>query len=164
MDDFTASASKPNFRMKLRRGERMCLIGFDVDAPEPDLVGFAIECKPPGAKRISPLLNRLAFSCDGPIAKAVTGDRSSGESGNGDHLLMIEDAKIATAYAIEALRVFDHLHLRSTLQKTTGMTAAAKKAALTLRKPRAISGKVAWFEAYCVVGSQKMKDRQLFAS
>ncbi len=76
MDDFTASGGKPNFRMKLWRGERMCLIGFDVDAPEPDLVGFAIECKPPGAKRLSPLLNRLAFSYAEPIAKAVTGDCS----------------------------------------------------------------------------------------
>jgi hypothetical protein len=32
---------------------------------------------------------------------------------------MIEDPKIATAYAIEALRVFDHLHFRSTLPETT---------------------------------------------
>ena len=102
-----------------------------------------------------------------PTAKVFTGSSNlapSGESGNGDHLLMIEDPKIATAYAIEALRVFDHLHFRSTLQDTTGMTAPAKKAALTLRKPRAISGRAAWFEAYYVVGSQKMKDRQLFAS
>jgi len=102
-----------------------------------------------------------------PTAKVFTGSSNlapSGESGNGDHLLMIEDPKIATAYAIEALRVFDHLHFRSTLQETTGMTAPAKKAALTLRKPPAISGKAAWFEAYYVVGSQKMKDRQLFAS
>ena len=41
MDAFSATASKPNFTMKLWRGERMCLIGFDVGAPEPDLVGFA---------------------------------------------------------------------------------------------------------------------------
>jgi hypothetical protein len=88
----------------------------------------------------------------------------SGESGNGDHLLMIEDPKIATAYAIEALRVFDHLHFRSTLQDTTGMTRAGEEGGADLRKPRAISGKAAWFEAYYVVGSQKMKDRQLFAS
>jgi len=102
-----------------------------------------------------------------PTAKLFTGSSNlapSGESGNGDHLLMIEDPKIATAYAIEALRVFDHLHFRSTMQGTTGMTAPAKRAALTLRKPRAISGKAAWFEAYYVVGSQKMRDRQLFAS
>jgi phosphatidylserine/phosphatidylglycerophosphate/cardiolipin synthase-like enzyme len=99
-----------------------------------------------------------------PTARVFTGSSNlapSGESGNGDHLLMIEDPKIATAYAIEALRVFDHLHFRSTLPETTGMTAAANKAALTLRKPRAISGKAAWFEAYYVVGSQKMRDRHL---
>jgi phosphatidylserine/phosphatidylglycerophosphate/cardiolipin synthase-like enzyme len=102
-----------------------------------------------------------------PTAKVFTGSSNlapSGESGNGDHLLMIEDPKIATAYAIEALRVFDHLHFRSTLQDTTGMSGPAKRKALTLRKPRAISGKAAWFEAYYVVGSQRMKDRQLFAS
>jgi phosphatidylserine/phosphatidylglycerophosphate/cardiolipin synthase-like enzyme len=101
-----------------------------------------------------------------PTAKVFTGSSNlapSGESGNGDHLLMIEDPRIATAYAIEALRVFDHLHFRSTLQETTGLTAPAKRTALTLRKPRAISGKAAWFETYYVVGSQKMKDRQLFA-
>ena len=75
MDTFSATASKPNFAMKLWRGERMCLVAFDVAAPEADLVGFAIECKPPGAKRFSPLLNRLAFSYDEPIGTAVTGDR-----------------------------------------------------------------------------------------
>jgi len=102
-----------------------------------------------------------------PTAKVFTGSSNlapSGENGNGDHLLMIEDPKIATAYAIEALRVFDHLHFRSTMQGTTDLTPAAKKTALTLRKPRAISGKPAWFEGYYVVGSQKLKDRQLFVS
>ena len=124
MDDFTAFAAKPNFRMVI--------------------TDFSL-----------------------PTARVFTGSSNlapSGESGNGDHLLMIEDPKIATAYAIEALRVFDHLHFRSTLPETTGMTAAANKAALTLRKPRAISGKSAWFEAYFVVGPQKMRDRHLFAS
>jgi phosphatidylserine/phosphatidylglycerophosphate/cardiolipin synthase-like enzyme len=102
-----------------------------------------------------------------PTAKVFTGSSNlapSGESGNGDHLLMIEDPKIATAYAIEALRVFDHLHFRSTMQDASDLTPAAKKAALTLRKPRAISGKAAWFESYYVAGAQKMKDRQLFVS
>jgi len=68
MDDFSASAAKPNFRMKLWRGERMCLIGFDVDAPEPDLVGFAIECKPPGAKRFSRSEIRRALVTFAPVS------------------------------------------------------------------------------------------------
>ena len=44
MNDFETSDTKDGFSMKLWRGERMCLIGFDVDQPEPDFVGFAIEC------------------------------------------------------------------------------------------------------------------------
>ena len=43
MTAFEASGSKSGFTTKLWRGERMCLVGFDVDHPEPDLVGFAIE-------------------------------------------------------------------------------------------------------------------------
>ncbi|MEO8436094.1 MAG: phospholipase D-like domain-containing protein [Pyrinomonadaceae bacterium] len=73
MNDFETSATKKGFSMKLWRGERMCLIGFDVDNPEADFVGFAIECKPPKSTRFAPLLNRIAFSYDEPIVKAVTG-------------------------------------------------------------------------------------------
>jgi hypothetical protein len=40
---------RDGFSVKLWRGERMCLIGFDVDRPEPDLVGFGIEFKAPDA-------------------------------------------------------------------------------------------------------------------
>jgi hypothetical protein len=53
----------------------MCLVGMDVDQPEPDLVGFAIEVKEPGASDFQPLLNRLAFSYPTPATTAVTGAR-----------------------------------------------------------------------------------------
>ena len=102
-----------------------------------------------------------------PTAKVFTGSSNlapSGESGNGDHLLMIEDPKIATAYAIEALRVFDHLHFRSTMQETTGLTAPAKRAALDpAASPARSAARRPGSRAYYVVGSQKMKDRRLFA-
>jgi phosphatidylserine/phosphatidylglycerophosphate/cardiolipin synthase-like enzyme len=112
-----------------------------------------------------------------PTAKVFTGSSNlapSGESKNGDHLIMIEDRKIATGYAIEALRVFDHLHFRSRMKDAlggkkpatgAGGAAAEARAAgqLTLRKPTAISGKPAWFEQYYVPGSQRERDRQLFA-
>jgi hypothetical protein len=45
-------------------------------------------------------------------AELFTGSNNfslSGEEGNGVHLIMIEDCKVATAYANEAMRVFDHL-------------------------------------------------------
>ena len=102
-----------------------------------------------------------------PTAKVFTGSSNlapSGESGNGDHLLMIEDRKIATAYAIEALLVFDHFHFRSTMKAAFALSTTAKKDALKLLKPTALSGKPAWFETYYKEGSQKMKDRQLFVS
>jgi phosphatidylserine/phosphatidylglycerophosphate/cardiolipin synthase-like enzyme len=75
MGDFENKKSSNGFTMKLWRGERMCLLAFDVQDPEPDFVGFAIECKEPGAADFKPLKNRLAFSYDGPAAQAVTGAR-----------------------------------------------------------------------------------------
>ncbi|MGZ5274339.1 MAG: hypothetical protein ACXWCU_00360 [Caldimonas sp.] len=102
-----------------------------------------------------------------PTAKVFTGSSNlapSGESGNGDHLLMIEDRKIATACAIEALRVFDHLHFRRTMKDAFAMKAAGQSDALTLKKPTAISGKPAWFVGYYRADSQKLKDRKLFVS
>lgn len=40
--------TRSGFAIKLWRGERMCLLGFDVEKPEEDFVGFAI-AKPPTA-------------------------------------------------------------------------------------------------------------------
>lgn len=102
-----------------------------------------------------------------PTAKVFTGSSNlapSGENGNGDHLLMIEDPKIATAYAIQAVLIFDHLHFRSTMKDASALAPAARKDALTLHKPTAISGKPAWFETYYKADSQKLRDRQLFVS
>lgn len=82
---------------------------------------------------------------------------------------MIEDQRIATAFTIEALRIFDHLHFRSLMQETAPKTAAPAKAAaflaeLKLKKPKAISGENRnWFETAYLPGSQKMKDRLLFS-
>ena len=138
-----------------------------------------------------------------PSAKVFTGSSNlspSGEAGNGDNLVMIEDPRVATSYAIEALRVFDHLHFRTLMSdafasgkqagaKTAKAKAAkpsAKKskaatpaapspatatrpsktaavAALTLKKPTAISGKPAWFVDFYTAGTQREHDRKLFS-
>jgi phosphatidylserine/phosphatidylglycerophosphate/cardiolipin synthase-like enzyme len=104
-----------------------------------------------------------------PTAKVFTGSSNlspTGETGNGDHLIMIEDRKIAIGYAIEALRVFDHLHFRSRMRdalKQTGSGHAKAPESLKLRKPTAISGKPAWFPEYYVAASQRERDRELFA-
>lgn len=114
-----------------------------------------------------------------PTAKVFTGSSNlspSGEQGNGDNLVMIEDPKVATSYAIEAVRLFDHLEFRSrmqsafsgsqTVKKTKGASGAGQNKAtqaLTLQKPTAISGQPAWFEEYYKEGTQIEKDRQLFS-
>jgi hypothetical protein len=103
-----------------------------------------------------------------PTAKVFTGSSNlapSGEKGNGDHLILIEDCRVATSYAIEALRVFDHLHFRSRMKEALkgnkGKATATQK--LTLGKPTAISGKPAWFERFYVADSQLEHDRKLFS-
>lgn len=96
-----------------------------------------------------------------PTAKIFSGSSNlspAGESNNGDNLVMIEDCRIATSYAIEALRVFDHLHFRSRMQN-----ASKAKDPMTLLKPRAISGKPPWFTPFYKAGSQQERDRKLFS-
>ena len=51
----------------------MCMIGMDVNAPEADLVGFAIEVQAPNSTDFVPLRNRLAFAY--PPGTGVTGAR-----------------------------------------------------------------------------------------
>ena len=114
-----------------------------------------------------------------PTATVFTGSSNlapSGENGNGDHLIKIEDQKVATSYAIEAVRVFDHLHFRTLMKEVFDdpKNKPAKKAAtkgkekqpdkLVLQKPTAISGKKnAWFDRFYVVGSLLAGDRKLFS-
>jgi hypothetical protein len=76
MSDFANAKQTNGLRVKLWRGERMCLVGMDVEEPEPDLVGFSIEAKSPGNADFMPLRNRLAFSYDKPVDQAVDGYRN----------------------------------------------------------------------------------------
>ncbi|HXP43830.1 MAG TPA: hypothetical protein VN833_26505 [Candidatus Acidoferrales bacterium] len=96
-----------------------------------------------------------------PTAKVFTGCSNlseSGEKGNGDHLIMIEDPRVATSYAIQAVLVFDHPHFAA------NMNAVKKPTQLLLQRPIAISkAKATWFARYCEKNSQLERDRQLFS-
>ena len=96
-----------------------------------------------------------------PTARVFTGSSNlseSGEKGNGDHLIMIEDPRVATSYAIQAVLIFDHLHFAAT------MNAVKKPTTLTLQKPIAISkAKTTWFDRYYKPNSQLEHDRELFS-
>lgn len=78
-----------------------------------------------------------------------------GEKNNGDHLIRIEDRKVAVVYAIEALRLFDHFHFRVNAGKLGALQT------LRLAKPPA-AGEKPWFDAYYRPGHVKARDRELF--
>jgi hypothetical protein len=70
---------------------------------------------------------------------------SGGEAANGDNLLAIHDADVATAFAIEALALVDHYNFldrmanpkKAAPKKKTGPTAGAKKAPSKKKAARA---------------------------
>ena len=78
-----------------------------------------------------------------------------GEKANGDNLICIEDRKVAIAYAIEALRLFDHFHFRVNAQEANALQT------LRLQKPPA-PGEKPWFAQYYRVGHIRERDRKLF--
>ena len=75
MGEFSNSGTSGSLSVKLWRGERMCLVGMDVQDPENDFVGFSIEFRAPGASDYVPLLNRLNFDYRDPNSKGVDGFR-----------------------------------------------------------------------------------------
>jgi PLD-like domain len=136
-------------------------------APEP----FASEWSAGKGRNIHNKFLVTDFSLDS--AKVFTGSCNfspSGEAGNGDHLIMMEDRKIATAYAVEACRIFDHLQFRNRMRDAFGKKSEKKSAkskappAMTLQKPTAISGKPAWFERFYAAKTQLERDRLLFST
>ncbi len=128
-------------------------------APEP----FRSEWS--GGKGINIHHKFVVTDFDKPTARVFTGSSNfapSGEAGNGDHMIMIQDQKVALAYAIEALRMFDHLHFRNLMQEASDAELPQK---LFLKKPIKLSGAAEpWFARFYVPGSQEARDRQLFAS
>jgi phosphatidylserine/phosphatidylglycerophosphate/cardiolipin synthase-like enzyme len=132
------------------------------NAPEP----FGREWR--GGKGINVHHKFVVTDFNLPTAKVFTGSHNLSPAAaldNGDNLFEISDCRVATAYAIEALRLFDHLHFRSHLQEALehAQDADGKRKLLTLQKPTALSGEAAWFERFYVAGSQLANDRQLFS-
>jgi len=76
---------------------------------------------------------------------------------NGENLLVIEDQRVATAYMVEALRLFDHYEWRAARHQ-------AKKDGkpLVLRKPPRKAGEQPWWKEDWT-DKRKAADRKLFA-
>ena len=130
------------------------------DAPEP----FAAEWSSyaGGDSRSNVLHHKFVVTdFNMPGAKVFTGSSNmaaGGEKDNGDHLIMIEDGRVATAYAVEALRTFDHFHFRVAMRE-----ADAEQRVLKLAKPPA-GGEHPWFREVYIPGHIKERDRLLFSA
>jgi len=81
---------------------------------------------------------------------------STADRKNGENLLLIKDKKIAIAYMIEALRIFDHYHFRVS-QKESAKTGII----LSLSRPPRNPEDKAWWQEY-YTDAVKIKDRELF--
>jgi phosphatidylserine/phosphatidylglycerophosphate/cardiolipin synthase-like enzyme len=102
----------------------------------------------------------VVIDFDQPSARVYLGSfnfSAAADTSNGENLLLIRDRRIATAYMIEALRIFDHYHFRVV---QTEATKARKK--LQLVKPPRQTGEVAWWEED-FLNALKIRDRELFA-
>jgi len=102
----------------------------------------------------------LVVDFDKPSARVYLGSYNfsvPADTKNGENLLLIRDRRVAVAYTIEALRIFDHYHFR-VVQKE----AKTAKKKLQLAKPPRKPGEKAWWdEDY--VDVRKIHDRKLFA-
>ena len=102
----------------------------------------------------------VVIDFDKPTARVYMGSynfSSAADVSNGENLLLIRDRRIAVAYVIEAIRLFDHYHFR-VVQQT------AKQAQKTLQlamPPRKLGEKPWWTEDY--TNARKILDRELFA-
>jgi phosphatidylserine/phosphatidylglycerophosphate/cardiolipin synthase-like enzyme len=97
------------------------------------------------------------FNGDDPTVYTGSSNMAhGGEKDNGDHLICIKDRKVAIAYAVEALRLFDHFHFRVKAKDPDFPQT------LRLQKPPT-HGEKPWFAAYYRNGHVKERDRLLFS-
>lgn len=80
---------------------------------------------------------------------------SAADKDNGDNLVLIRDRRVATSYAIEAVRIFDHYSFRLKQE-----AAKEKHEPLVLKRPPPL-GKPTWFDEDWT-DSRKARDRNLF--
>ena len=99
------------------------------------------------------------FNGANPVVFAGSSNLSpSGEEGNGDNLIMIANRRVVTAYAIEAVRLFDHYEFRAVMHAVDQGTVVEP---LRLKRPPP-PGQPTWFASACTAGTARARDRELF--
>ena len=122
--------------------------------PEP------FKSEPSGGSGIRMHHKFVVIDFDKPTARVYLGSynfSSEADTSNGENLLVIRDRRIAVAYVIEAVRIFDHYQFRLIQQD-------AKKARrrLALQRPPRQPGETPWW-AEDYTDPVKSRDRVLFA-
>ena len=103
----------------------------------------------------------LVLDFDKPTARVYLGSYNfsiPADTSNGENLVMIKDRRVAVAYMIEAIRLFDHYHFRSKqIEASDGVIN------LELSKPPKQEGDIAWWKDDFMAGTIKSRDRILFS-
>jgi phosphatidylserine/phosphatidylglycerophosphate/cardiolipin synthase-like enzyme len=102
----------------------------------------------------------VVIDFDKPTARVYMGSYNfsvAADTKNGENLLLIKDRRIAVAYMIEAVRIFDHYHFRVAQNEASN----GSDAVVLLTPPRK-PGDEPWWKTY-YRDAHKIKDRTVFA-
>jgi len=102
----------------------------------------------------------VVIDFDKPTARVYLGSynfSATADTKNGENLLVVRDRRIAVAYAVEALRIFDHYHFRVAQQE-----ASEARERLMLARPPSAAGERPWWDEH-YTDPHKVRDREMFA-
>jgi len=103
----------------------------------------------------------VVIDFDKPAARVYLGSYNfsqAADRSNGENLLLIRNRRVAVAFMVEALRLFDHYRFRV---KQAAATRARTE--LTLRKPPRLPGDKPWWDSH-YSDPHKVRDRLLFSA
>lgn len=109
----------------------------------------------------------IVIDFDKPNARVYTGSYNfskPADRDNGENLLLIRDRRVATAYMVEALRIFDAYQFRVSFgspPKPAAGDEKPKRKRKELRRPPA-EGETAWWDKFWSEPIKK-RDREMFA-
>lgn len=123
------------------------------DAPEP------FRSEPAGGAGNRMHHKFVVIDFDRPTARVWFGSynfSATADRKNGENLLLVQDRRIATAFMIESLRLFDHYHFRVAQKES-----AQRRRELFLERPPAAGADPWWLPHY--TDPRKARDRVLFS-
>ncbi|KAF3006989.1 hypothetical protein E8E14_006929 [Neopestalotiopsis sp. 37M] len=106
----------------------------------------------------------VVIDFDKPTARVYTGSHnfsSAADLKNAENLFLIKDQRVATAYMIQAVAMFDHYEVRDHVAKKQAAEKKGERHTIHLRLPPAKKSEKPWWDQYWSV-KQKINDREMF--